>query len=151
MLAPSASLAQPAEATAGEWTVRGGYNRRSHTHGGAPATIGEVALELHGPAAGTAQVRVLGLRWLRGHCREEGYSDARTLEPLEIQIDGDPPAPASRRASARQGSQLVVTFRPIEAYQACDRFAVDVTLSVAGRRVSLRVPFEVWRREPLRR
>jgi hypothetical protein len=52
---------------------------------------------------------------------------------------------------ARDPYVISVRFAPVDAYQACDRFAFAVRLVVDGTAVELEAPLQVTRYEPLRR
>lgn len=47
--------------------------------------------------------------------------------------------------------QVTAFFAPVPVYQACDRFGFQLELAIDGRSVSLELPLEVKRYEPLRR
>lgn len=149
VVAPPSSA--PAQVAMGALIVRDAGNTAMHSHGGSAATIRSVALTVERTTPGTSTLEVESVTWLHGHCRETGWTQ---LEPRTVQglnLDGGPPRPARSvlRFAAGAVHRLAIGFQPVEAYNACDRFAVRIDLRGDGARATLEVPFDVVREEVL--
>jgi hypothetical protein len=133
-------------------------NHARHVHGGAAASIGAATIRVRVRDTRPHSIVVTRLALLRGHCRETTWSDRRTLTPVGYEVHDwdhhDPLASEAARATVPGTPDLyavTVRFAPVDAYQACDRFAFDVQLDIDGTPLELELPLHVMRFEPLRR
>lgn len=133
-------------------------NHGRHMHGGPAASIGEASIRFQVTDKRAHKVSVTRLEFLDGHCRETTWSSRKRLKIVgHAAHDWDNVDPI---ATGKTGVTLPavpdlysveVSFPPISAYQACDRFAFAVRIVVDGKRLDLEVPLEIKRYEPLRK
>lgn len=130
-----------------------------HAHGGSPASIGSASINFEVRDQRAHDIAVQKIELLHGHCRETTWSDRTPLtlagHEAYTWTDYDPiarggpgvtlPAGKPRRFAVR------VLFAPVTAYQACDRFAFAIDLTVDRVPLAIETPLQVMRYEPLRR
>ncbi len=126
-------------------------------HGGAPAKVHTLWINLDNALGRAHRVRVTKLSWLRSHCRSTGWDSSKPLRVASLDVNAwdelDPSVTGTSSVvlpARADWYQLRVHFDGITAYQACDRFGAEVELEVDGRRVTIELPYNVVRYEPLR-
>lgn len=128
-----------------------------HIHGGAPAKVYVASINVVVKDARAHTIRATGLELLRGHCRTTTWDSRTALAitgyTLHDWDSADPIATGATKITLPATSDLYsvgIEFQGVSAYQACDRFAFAVQLVIDGTKVSLEVPLQVTRRDPLR-
>lgn len=128
-----------------------------HIHGGAPAKVYVASINVVVKDARAHTIRATRLELLRGHCRTTTWDSRTALAitgyTLHDWDSADPIATGATKITLPATSDLYsvgIEFQGVSAYQACDRFAFAVQLVIDGTKVSLEVPLQVTRREPLR-
>lgn len=133
-------------------------NYASHAHGGAPAAIGSASINFEVRDQRAHDVAVQKIELLRGHCGDTTWSDRTrlTLTGHEVYTwtDYDPIARGTAAVNLPAGGprrlSVKVLFAPVTAYQACDRHAFAIELTVDQVPVTIEIPLSVKRYEPMR-
>jgi hypothetical protein len=131
-------------------------NSAIHDHGGKPADISHVRINVR-VYGGRHIIRVTSLALLDGRCGTTTWSTRTPLTPQGHKLTTWSGAVvfASRTDEIAVPLQpdrysIAINFPAVPVYQACDRFAFAVTLSVDDTPVDLELPLDVTREEPLR-
>jgi len=133
-------------------------NTARHVHGGKPAKIHVLAINLNSVQGKANEVRVTKLGWLHAHCRSSSWTSRKDLSVRSLDvIPWDAYEPTAKGAASvvlptkPDWYQLRVHFDGITAYQACDKFGVEIELQIDGKLITFEMPYDVMRFEPLRR
>lgn len=132
-------------------------NYASHAHGGAPASIDSASINLEVRDQRAHDVAVQKIELLRGHCRDTTWSDRTRLTIAGHEVytwtDYDPIARGTAAVNLPAGGprrlSVKVLFAPVTAYQACDRFAFAIELTVDQVPVTIENPLQIKRYEPM--
>lgn len=135
-------------------------NMGIHTHGGPPAKIDSLAMNVRVSDGKPHAIAVAKVALLQANCNTpEGTWDSREA----MAIVGhelydwdfiDPQASGKDKVATPARNdlyQVKVALKPTTAYQSCDRFAWGFTATVDGKRFDLELPLRVMREEPLRK
>ncbi len=133
-------------------------NHGSHLHGGAPASISRARVNLNNTGGENHTVTAKSVAFKRGHCRSTTWDSRKELVVTGVEVHNwHDWAPVARHRDTvtipgKPGLyQVSLLFDPISAYQACDRFAFDVELSIDGTTVATEVELSIKRYTPLRK
>lgn len=130
--------------------VRGEDQRRSHAHGGEPATVGGARFSIRNDGPAPLRVAVRRVEWLTSPSCDGPFEVRATPRVAGLAID-DGPTERSVRVPTGDSS-VEVEFEAQPAYYAyCDRFAARVTFDVEGEAVRASAEWLIARREPLSR
>jgi hypothetical protein len=131
-------------------------NSVEHEHGGKPATLDHAWIKFDIEDRRPHAISAERVELLRAACRETDWHDRKPLRVTGYRLyrdDADPIATGHVRIAlptVPNRYTIAISFAPVTAYQACDRFAYAVQLIVDGARISLELPLDVMRIEPLR-
>jgi hypothetical protein len=130
--------------------IRGEEQRRSHAHGGEPASVGSARFEIRHDGPGPLRVSVRRVEWLTSPTCDGAFVVRATPRASGLALDDGAPAAS---VHVPPGTTTVeVEFDAQSAYYAyCDRFAARVTFDVEGERVRATAEWLIARREPLSR
>ena len=140
----------------GKLFIAGQDRPARHTHGGAPARIGQVTFAVTNDGAAPRTIEAKSVELLHDSSCEKPASTVRSKPKLaSVMFDDDEDyRGATTRLAIPPGSSkdVVVQFEPVEAYMAwCDRFAIRVGFSVDGKEtLSAVADLRVIRVQPLR-
>lgn len=133
------------------------FNEAWHIHGGDAAWVYAMTLKLSS-ARGPLTIKLESLALLTGHCAHKEWSGRKPLALTQLarlaREDGSGAhvyagaAPWRVELEPAQVESLSVGHEPVSVYNACDRFAYEVGLSVDGARAVVEVPLGVVREEP---
>jgi hypothetical protein len=129
----------------------------SHGHGGPPASIDAAQLNFEVRDQRAHDVAVTKLELLRASCGEATWSQRTRLTVTGHEVypwtGYDPIARGGAGVTLPAGGPrrlgVKVLFAPITAYQACDRFAFAIELTVDRVPVTIETPLLIKRYQPM--
>lgn len=139
----------------GRFVIRGLGGRASHTHGGPPAQLGWVRVQIENHTDRAQRVSVADIEFLRGVKDCENSPTQVVSHPRFgglFREDGDQKESTPQLViPAGTTAAVSVGFASVAAYYVyCDRFAFRVHFKVGKDRIAIVSEVQVTRREPLR-
>ncbi len=140
----------------GRLVVTGHDRHARHTHGGAPARIGNVTFTVANDGDRPRKLTCKSVDFLRDHGCEAPASTIVShpkLSGLAFERDDDLRTTTSLELPAKSSLDVRVFFEPVEAYYTyCDRFAIRVHLGLdGGESLAPTAELLIMRMEPVER
>lgn len=132
--------------------IEGRGLHRSHSHGGAPASVGGARFVVHNHRDQPVDIELRGTRWLTANSCELPREERSRPKPAGLAI-GEGLIDGDMRVTIPAGAREVVHigYAVQDAYMVhCDRFATAAEFHVDGEKLEVIAEHRVVRRTPMR-
>jgi hypothetical protein len=131
-------------------------NDYSHQTGDPGATVDSVHVYMQNMDGQQHTLRVSKLELLHAHCNAQKWADRKPLPirgDLELSLFDDEGTPITGKDKVVMPAQkemfsLHASFRSIQVYNECDRFALGMSFEVDGKVTPIELEMKVTRHEP---
>ncbi len=152
LLAYAFAWSTASSTTAGSgWEIAGQDGVAFHTHGGAPARLGQARFRVLWQGPGPGVLTVTGVEYLTGHGCDAAPSQVHSAPTFGgLFVEGMPQSARELTLEAGKPQVVTVGFPAVDAYYTwCDRFAFRVTFRAGEASLSAVAETNVTRESEL--